>query len=174
MCKSDESFTQRDHDKRLIGDGLDGDGVAPVNWDFRKKSLLERVNCRTMTLNLTGPALRFFETSRSTAGPARERSRWSPPNESMSQPLSPSRFAFRVSGRIRKNCSSVAGRLPLEGRHTDHAGQKRRSASARWGPTINFRKYFDRPAASRRLRRREQRRSMPISQHFPERSWRIT
>jgi hypothetical protein len=36
----DESFAQRNHDKRLIGDGLDGDGAAPVKWDFRKKSLL--------------------------------------------------------------------------------------------------------------------------------------
>jgi hypothetical protein len=39
-AKIDESFAQRNRDKRVIGDGLDGDGVAPVKWDFRKHSLL--------------------------------------------------------------------------------------------------------------------------------------
>lgn len=36
----DQSFSQRNRDKRLIGDGLDGDGTFPVKWDFRKHSLL--------------------------------------------------------------------------------------------------------------------------------------
>lgn len=36
----DRSFSQRNSDKRLIGDGLDGDGTFPVKWDFRKHSLL--------------------------------------------------------------------------------------------------------------------------------------
>jgi hypothetical protein len=36
----DQSFAQRNSDKRLIGDGLDGDGMFPVKWDFRKHSLL--------------------------------------------------------------------------------------------------------------------------------------
>lgn len=36
----DQSFLQRNCDKRLIGDGLDGDGTFPVKWDFRKHSLL--------------------------------------------------------------------------------------------------------------------------------------
>lgn len=35
-----QSFSQRNGDKRLIGDGLDGDGTFPVKWDFRKHSLL--------------------------------------------------------------------------------------------------------------------------------------
>jgi hypothetical protein len=36
----DQSFSQRNRDKRLLGDGLDGDGMFPVKWDFRKHSLL--------------------------------------------------------------------------------------------------------------------------------------
>lgn len=43
----DESFTQRNGDKRLIGDGLDGDGTFPVKWDFRKHSLLRAVEHNT-------------------------------------------------------------------------------------------------------------------------------
>lgn len=40
-CKQvDESFVRRNQDKRLISDGLDGDGTFPVKWDFRKHSLL--------------------------------------------------------------------------------------------------------------------------------------
>jgi|GEM_PF-5295553 len=36
----DQSFSQRNRDKRLVSDGLDGDGAFPVKWDFRKHSLL--------------------------------------------------------------------------------------------------------------------------------------
>jgi len=36
----DQSFSQRNRDKRLINEGLDGDGTFPVKWDFRKHSLL--------------------------------------------------------------------------------------------------------------------------------------
>jgi hypothetical protein len=36
----DQSFSKRNTDKRLISDGLDGDGTYPVKWDFRKHSLL--------------------------------------------------------------------------------------------------------------------------------------
>jgi hypothetical protein len=41
ITKVDQSFSQRNHDKRLISDGLDGDGTFPVKWDFRKHSLLQ-------------------------------------------------------------------------------------------------------------------------------------
>jgi hypothetical protein len=37
----EESFARRNKDKRVIGDGLDGDGTFPVKWDFRKHSLLK-------------------------------------------------------------------------------------------------------------------------------------
>lgn len=37
----DQSFSQRNRDKRLINDGLDGDGTFPVRWDFRKHSLMQ-------------------------------------------------------------------------------------------------------------------------------------
>ena len=40
----DKSFSQRNRDKRLINDGLDGDGTFPVKWDFRKHSLLLAAN----------------------------------------------------------------------------------------------------------------------------------
>lgn len=37
----EQSFSQRNRDKRLINDGLDGDGTFPVKWDFRKHSLIQ-------------------------------------------------------------------------------------------------------------------------------------
>jgi hypothetical protein len=40
----DKSFSQRNRDKRLISNGLDGDGTFPVKWDFRKHSLLLAAN----------------------------------------------------------------------------------------------------------------------------------
>jgi hypothetical protein len=42
----DESFRKRNNDSRLIGDSLDGDGEFPVNWDFRKESLLAFSNTK--------------------------------------------------------------------------------------------------------------------------------
>jgi hypothetical protein len=36
----DQSFLQRNRDKRLTNEGLDGDGTFPVKWDFRKHSFL--------------------------------------------------------------------------------------------------------------------------------------
>ena len=36
----DQSFSQRNRDKRLTNEGLDGDGTFPVKWDFKKHSLL--------------------------------------------------------------------------------------------------------------------------------------
>jgi hypothetical protein len=40
ITEVDQSFSQRNRDKRLTNEGLDGDGTFPVKWDFRKHSLL--------------------------------------------------------------------------------------------------------------------------------------
>jgi hypothetical protein len=46
LAAVDASFSTRNRDRRLVGDGIDGDGVLTVKWDLRRASLLSIARAR--------------------------------------------------------------------------------------------------------------------------------